>query len=71
MKEKFTDLVETDQFNIRFVHGTLLQERVLRLGGGYPSTEREKRFFEAEVMLHPCVLKHVFVCMHVYTACQV
>lgn len=49
MKEKFSDLSETDQFCVRFVGGALLQERVLRLGGGYPSTEREKRFFEAEV----------------------
>ncbi len=53
MKEKFADLVDTDQFCIRFVNGSLLQERVLRLGGGYPSTEREKRFFEAEVTTKP------------------
>ena len=49
MKEKHPDLKEeTDQFYVRFINNVLLQELMIRLPGGYPSTEREQAFFDAE-----------------------
>jgi hypothetical protein len=48
MKEKHADLSEqTDQFIVRFVEGKLLQELIVRLKNGYPTTEREAAVFDA------------------------
>jgi len=38
---------ERDQFIIRFVEGELKEELVVRLNGGYPTTDREADEFEA------------------------
>lgn len=48
MQKVHTELRLTDQFCVRFVNNALLQELVIRLAGGYPSTTREARFFEQE-----------------------
>jgi len=51
MKESgvYPDLKEElDQFIIRFIDGKLLSEQIVRLQNGYPTTEREAKFFDAE-----------------------
>lgn len=35
-----------DQFIVRWVNGDLLSERVVRLDNGFPTTAREKKFFD-------------------------
>jgi hypothetical protein len=43
------DVVEDiDQFIVRFVEGKLLSERLIRLPGGYASTEREDDAHQAK-----------------------
>jgi len=45
----YPDLKETlDQFIIRFIDGKLLSEQIVRLQNGYPTTEREAKFFDEE-----------------------
>lgn len=47
MKEIHTDLNEkTDQFIVRFLEDKLTQELIVRLPGGYPTTEREAAIFD-------------------------
>eukprot|EP01085_Mycamoeba_gemmipara_P005265 Mycagemm_TRINITY_DN10139_c0_g1::TRINITY_DN10139_c0_g1_i1::g.5265::m.5265 type:complete len:137 gc:universal TRINITY_DN10139_c0_g1_i1:717-1127(+) len=47
MKEVHPDLSDqTDQFIVRFVEGKLLQELIVRLKNGYPTTEREAAVFD-------------------------
>jgi hypothetical protein len=50
MKVHHPNLQEgTDQFIVRFVDGKLVQEPVLRLANGYPSTKREMDLFDADL----------------------
>jgi hypothetical protein len=50
MKVHHPNLQEgTDQFIARFVDGKLVQEPVLRLANGYPSTKREMDLFDADL----------------------
>jgi len=47
MKEQYPDLQEeTDQFMIRIVETKLIQEALVRLENGFPTTEREAKAFE-------------------------
>lgn len=39
---------ELDQFIVRFVGGKLLEERIVRLANGFPTTDREADQFDAE-----------------------
>jgi len=50
MGEKFPDGVnaELDQFIIRTVEGSLLEERIVRLPNGFPTTDREADAFDRE-----------------------
>lgn len=50
MKVQHPNLQEgTDQFIVRFLEGKLVQEPVLRLANGYPSTKREMDLFDADL----------------------
>ena len=50
VKEEFNGDVneELDQFIVRMVEGKLLQERIVRLANGYPTTDREADVFDAD-----------------------
>mmetsp|Transcript_16855 Transcript_16855/g.25178 ORF Transcript_16855/g.25178 Transcript_16855/m.25178 type:complete len:320 (-) Transcript_16855:13-972(-) len=50
MKKAFDDILpDVDQFKISDVDGKLITERIVRLKGGYPSTNREADAFDAKV----------------------
>eukprot|EP01119_Soliformovum_irregulare_P005296 TRINITY_DN17073_c0_g1_i1.p1 TRINITY_DN17073_c0_g1~~TRINITY_DN17073_c0_g1_i1.p1 ORF type:complete len:264 (+),score=61.96 TRINITY_DN17073_c0_g1_i1:1022-1813(+) len=47
MAQKYHELRETiDQFIIRWIDDQLLNEKVIRLENGFPTTEREKKIFD-------------------------
>jgi hypothetical protein len=50
MREKHADGVnpELDQFIVRTIGGRLLEERIVRLANGFPTTDREADAFDAE-----------------------
>lgn len=57
----FPDLIpDVDQFKVSFVNDKLITERIVRLPGGYPSTDREADAFDAQVEKNDKIyLEHV------------
>merc|ERR1711916_61216 len=48
MQEDYADLhIERSQFKLHFVNNKLVNEKVIRLPNGFPTTKREKDAFEA------------------------
>ena len=61
LQEAFPDLIpDVDQFKVSFVSDKLITERIVRLPGGYPSTDREADAFDAQVAQNDkAYLEHV------------